>query len=122
MLWSALVGALLGVFMYSASVAQGAVTADNYTARLAFFNYPWELDGIVFDDDGFTVVQEAMAPLAVLLFNERRADILPVLGQLGNCNKNLSIPYTCASGGNARFAFSQLLGLTELPTNFPHAV
>jgi hypothetical protein len=110
--------AIAGAVLHTAS----AFPADDYTARLALFHYPWGMDGVIFPDDGFTLVQEAMAPLAALLFNERRADILPVLGQLGSCNKNMSIVYSCGSAGNARLAFSQLLGLAELPTDFPHAV
>ena len=90
-------------------------------ARIGLFIYPWDDDGVIDDDQGYGLVQELMGPLAVLMFNERRADILPVLGTLGNCNKNLSIPYMCATAGSPRLAFGQMLELEDLDY-FPHFV
>jgi len=113
-------GLLLALIFSSSTVLVQASGGD--VARLAYFNYPSEMDGLTFSpgDFGRSQIQEAMAPLAVMLFNERRGDILPALGNLTWCNKNLSIPYSCAAAGNARIAFSHVLELTSLPTDFPH--
>lgn len=111
---------LVGLLLVLAGHAV-AVSNDPQVARIAYFNYPWESDGVSFADDGYSQLQEAMAPLAVALFNDRRADILPVLGTLGSCNKNLSIPYTCATGGNQRIAFNHVLELMGL-SNFPNII
>ena len=92
------------------------------TARLALFNYPWEVDGTPYNDDGYTKLIHSMAPLAVSLFNDRRDDVLPVLGTLGSCNKQLSIPYTCSTAGNSRLAFAQALEVTNSVTDYPHAM
>ena len=96
--------------------------AGPFTARIAFFNYPWEADGVQFDDDEFTHVQEAMAPLAVALFNDRKDDIIPALGGLGACNKQLSIPYTCATAGSPRMAFAHTLELAQVGADYPHVM
>ena len=97
-----------------------ATTQNLLVARLASFNYPWELDGIPFMDDGYTKLVQSMAPLAVKLFNSRRDDILPILGTLGSCNKQLDIPYSCATGGNSRMAFAQAFEVASSPDKFPH--
>jgi hypothetical protein len=101
--------------------AQLCLAASPFIARLAFFNYPWESDGILFDDDGYLQVLESMAPLAVAMFNERRSDIIPALSNLGTCNKNLTIPYACATAGNPRIAFSHVMELAGL-TDYPHVM
>ena len=118
-LFLTVVGAWLSLLAVPVNGGLANFTTDPYVARIGFFNYGWEIDGIIFNDDRYTQVQEAMAPLATLLFNERRGDILPVLGTLGACNKNLTIPYTCASGGNPRIAFTSILEISKL-AYFPH--
>ena len=48
-------------------------------------------------DGGVSQTQEAMVPLAALLFNERRGDIIPALRDL-QCNKNLTVNWVCDAG------------------------
>ena len=72
-------------------------------------------------DGGGTIIQESMAPLAALIFNERKAEIIPALAGLKNCNKNLTIPWTCSSGGNPRVIFQYVVELAQL-SDFPNAI
>jgi hypothetical protein len=75
-----------------------SVASDDLVARIAFFNYMFErLNGPSYSpaDGGIVQIQEAMAPLAAIIFNERRAEIIPALGNLTSCNKNISIEWVC---------------------------
>jgi len=64
-------------------------------------------------DGGYTQLIEAQFSLAKAIFNERNAKILPVLGNLTGCNKNLSMPYFCNTAGNPRIAFADELELAQ---------
>ena len=73
------------------------------------------------EDGGVSQTQEAMAPIAVMVFNERRYDIIPALKDL-NCNKNLTIKWMCAGLSSPLVSFRNLLELAQLPADFPHFV
>jgi hypothetical protein len=104
--------------LVNAPVASVAV-ASNKVARIGFINYMFAtLNGQSYGDT--VQVQEAMAGLAAAMFNDRRFDVIPALNLTG-CNKNVSIEWTCSTGGSPRLAFSYVSELANLP-NHPHAI
>ena len=102
----------------------GTRASTQWVGRIAYLNDMINIytdDFYSPEDGGVSQIQESMAPIAVMVFNERRYQIIPALKDL-NCNKNLTIKWMCAGMSDPLVSFRNLLELAQLPQDFPHFV